>query len=360
MTMSFKKAVRKAQKIKMAIQGPSGAGKTFSALRVATALVKRTDPGKEIAFIDTEKSAPMYAPPFDFAIDDDFGEGPKLSYSPKVLIEKLENARKAGIFGAVIVDSFTHFWEGPGGFLAMHAAIGERQKASGKKEDTWGNWKFIDPDYDALWTYIRSYPLHIILCLRSEEKTEKGSDGKVERLGLKAQFRKNWEYEVDIQFAINNQTMVPWKHRLGSVLNDKVFKNPGEEVAEVIANWLSTGAVAVEPSRTESAPPPGPSVAKVAPPPSPTFEDTAPNTEPNPLTEGEPNVAASAPPPPQQTVFDDLLAKIKTAATEPMLQSLRIAVKKAVADKLIDGSGAEYKALSEAYAARNKELKAAA
>ena len=320
----FKKAQRRAQKIKMAIQGPAGGGKTFTALNVATALVKRTDPGKEIAFIDTEKSAEMYAPPFEFAIDNDFGEGPKLSYSPKALIEKLENARKAGCFGAVIVDSFTHFWEGPGGFLAMHAAIGERQKSNGKKEDTWGNWKFIDPEYDALWTYIRSYPLHLILCLRSEEKTEKGSDGKIERLGLKAQFRKNWEYEVDIQFAINNQVMSAWKHRLGAALNDKVFKNPGDDVAEVISNWLSTGA----PVQEEVRPPIQSSTNE-------TSETTAPVVN-----------------------VDTLLAGIEAATTLEELTAAGKPVKKANGDKLLDPT--QYKLLSDAYSAKQKSLKAVA
>ncbi len=345
----FKPAIRKAKKIKMSIQGPSGSGKTFSALKIATALIARTDPGKQIAFVDTEKSADMYAPPFVFEIDSDFGEGPKLSYHPDRLIEKLENARKAGIFGAVVVDSLTHIWDGQGGFLSMHADVGAQQKARGKQEDTWGNWKLIDPAYDAMWTYIRNYPLHLILCLRAEEKTEKNAAGKIEKVGLQAIFRKKWEFEVDIQFAIVDEgsVMIPWKHRLGSALADKTFKKPGDNVAEAIVDWLSTGA-------PEEAPKPSPA------PPQPT--DVRRNATPakRPPLDDAPAAMLDG-----QAAADAGVAKCEAAALDPttvaqainarMLASaspseLALVAKEASAAKAAGQLNAdEYKALTKTY-----------
>ncbi len=332
MATGFKKAHRTAKKIKMSIQGPSGAGKTYTALNVATSLIQKTDPGKRIAFIDTEHSASMYSPPFDFDVDDDFGEGPSLSYHPDKLIAKLESARKSGEYGVVVVDSMTHIWDGQGGFLSMHAALGERQKAKGKQEDTWGNWKFIDPDYDALWTYIRNYPLHVILCMRSEEKTEKNAAGKVEKVGLQAIFRKKWEFEVDIQFAVVDQgsVMTPWKHRLGNHLHDKIFKKPGENVVDCIMAYLAEGT---------------PEVVKAMPHPEPILDEE----EPAPHTEREPQVSH----------VESLMAKIEACSTASDLATLKGHIKTALADKLITME--EYTGvLSPVYAAKNKHFKAVA
>ncbi len=343
----FKPAARKAKKLKFSIQGPSGAGKTYTALKVATALVARTCPGKEIAFVDTEKSADMYAPPFVFAIDADFGEGPKLSYHPHRLIEKLENARKAGCFGAVIVDSLTHIWDGQGGFLSMHADLGEKQKAKGKQEDTWGNWKFIDPDYDALWTYIRNYPLHLILCLRSEEKTEKNAAGKIEKVGLQAIFRKKWEFEVDVQFAVvdGGSVMAVWKTRIDT-LRDKSFKNPGDNVAEFLAEYLATGAPELDA--------PTPITAASSPPaPTPTVVKTqAPvNIEPSPETERH---VPAAPAP--MSVADSLVAEINAARTLDDLKALVSSIKTARSNKAITEEERNGP-ITKAYSEKQKALK---
>src|SRR5438105_1580927 len=60
---------QESAKIKFALQGGSGMGKTYSALAVMTALVGRTDPGKRVFLVDTENSARLYKcprGPFDF------------------------------------------------------------------------------------------------------------------------------------------------------------------------------------------------------------------------------------------------------------------------------------------------------
>ncbi len=344
MATGFKKAQRTAKKIKMSIQGPSGAGKTYSALSVATALINKTDPGKRIAFIDTEHSAAMYSPPFDFDVDDDFGEGPNLSYHPSKLIEKLESARKSGEYGVVVIDSMTHIWDGQGGFLSMHAALGERQKAKGKQEDTWGNWKFIDPDYDALWTYIRNYPLHVILCMRSEEKTEKNAAGKIEKVGLQAIFRKKWEFEVDIQFAVVDQgsIMTPWKHRLGNHLHDKIFKKPGDNVVDCITAYLAEGV----PEPVAGRPIPKEAIVEID------EEREAIQEEASPNTERQPEAVAKTP-------VAVLAAKIEVSATLGDLAAVKAEIKTALADKMITMD--EYTGtLSPVFASKNKSLKAQA
>ncbi len=53
--MAFKKAERKTLKIRMALAGPAGSGKTISALRLAKGIASKT--GLRIGLIDTEKES---------------------------------------------------------------------------------------------------------------------------------------------------------------------------------------------------------------------------------------------------------------------------------------------------------------
>ncbi|MEX0686194.1 MAG: AAA family ATPase, partial [Balneolales bacterium] len=61
----FQKAIRQNTKIKLAITGSSGSGKTYSALRLAHGLAENG----RVALIDTENnSASLYAETFDFDV----------------------------------------------------------------------------------------------------------------------------------------------------------------------------------------------------------------------------------------------------------------------------------------------------
>lgn len=319
----FRKAQRKFVPFKGSIQGASGAGKTYSALNIMTSLIGITSPGKGIAFIDTEKSAELYSPPFEFAVDDDFGEGNKLSYDYKKLIEKLENARRAGEFGGVIIDSMTHFWKEKGGFTSRIDAICDQQRARGGKGDSFAAWKEVDPMYRELMTYIRQYPLHIIMCIRAkqayEDVVENGKKKKI-KVGMEPEFRDGFEYEMDAQFSINHDhVLVPLKHRLGSVL-ETTFKNPGHDVAIVIADWLAGGA--------QVASPPVQAAALVA-----------------------ESQASSA--------FDDLMNLIEvTNDLDRLRNDARASIKKALDDKQI--SLDQYKQISAKWAEKGKALAAAA
>ena len=65
MQMSFKKATKAQANLHASVFGPSGAGKTFTSLRVGTGLAG----GRPIAVIDTERgSASKYADRFTFDV----------------------------------------------------------------------------------------------------------------------------------------------------------------------------------------------------------------------------------------------------------------------------------------------------
>lgn len=333
--MGFKKAEKKAKKIKMAIQGASGSGKTYTGIKTAIELVAITDPGKRVAVIDTEKAADAYATKLDFDQDTDFGPPDKIDYSPKRLMEKMEEARIAGCYGAVVIDSATHFWKEPGGFLSMIDAITAAQRARGQKENSMAAWKTVDTEYRKLINYIRQYPLHVILCIRAKQGYEKqaGQSGKgTAKVGLDPEFRDNYEYELDAQFAIQevdqDHVMVPLKHRLEEYLDRKVFKNPGRDFAEVIAKWCSDGKVQAE----EAVPPPPP----------PAATDVAANM-----------IETEEPP-----LFVQFVMELEKASTEADVKRIGSEISKAGKDKLL--SGDEYKQCSELYKARLNTVRAAA
>jgi len=81
----FKKAEKKNLKLRLALCGPAGAGKTYSALSVASAM------GGRIAVVDTEHgSASKYADVFEFDVVE------PNCFDPRELIETIRYAEKNG------------------------------------------------------------------------------------------------------------------------------------------------------------------------------------------------------------------------------------------------------------------------
>lgn len=229
MAFEFKKATKAAAKLRMVLHGPSGSGKTFSALSIAKHL------GERVAVIDTEQgSASKYADLFDFDVCEIFG-----TYNPRHLIEGLKVA--AADHDVVVLDSATHFWHGEGGFLSLVDKEAKRSQANGKKYDQFGAWKSVDPLYRELVTVMLNLPCHLIVCVRA--KTEYGRDdkGKIEKLGMKPEFREGFEYEMDVEGALSiDHTLTISKTRINS-LDGEVFVKPGKDLADKMTAWLNSG-----------------------------------------------------------------------------------------------------------------------
>lgn len=109
-TFEAKPAIREQVPVLMGIMGPSGGGKTFSALRVATGIQQVT--GGDIYGIDTEARRMLhYADQFKFKhvqFDAPFGS---LDY-----LEAIQHCVKQGA-KVIVIDSMSHEHEGPGGLL---------------------------------------------------------------------------------------------------------------------------------------------------------------------------------------------------------------------------------------------------
>ena len=103
-TMEIRKSERKNAKIKLALQGSAGSGKTYSSLLLAKGLLG-VDFSK-IAIIDTENgSADLYAHLGNYNV---ISMDPP--YSPERYIEAITLCEKAGM-EVIVLDSISHCWD---------------------------------------------------------------------------------------------------------------------------------------------------------------------------------------------------------------------------------------------------------
>jgi len=225
--IQLKKATRKQVKLRLNISAPSGAGKTYSALRMAYGLC---GDWSKVAVIDTENgSASLYSNLGEFNVID-------LSppFKPETYTEALNACVSAGM-EVVIIDSTTHEW-------ACLIEENELLAQSKFRGNTWSAWSQTTPRHDKFINSILHSPVHIITCTRSKMETIMGDDKKVKKVGMKDVQREGWEYELTISLNIDRDThlAIPSKDRT----NLFEGKNPfliTEETGKEIADWCNSG-----------------------------------------------------------------------------------------------------------------------
>lgn len=257
----FKKATKETAKLRLALAGPSGAGKTFTALTLATHLAH----GGRIAVIDTERgSASKYADLFTFDTLD------LTSFHPKTYIEAIEAAAAAG-YAVLIIDSLSHAWMGRDGALELVDRAAKRSQSG----NSFGAWREVTPLHNALVDALVSAPLHLIATLRSkqeyvQEKNERTGRTEIRKVGLAPVQRDGLEYEFDVfgEMSAPDNTLVISKSRCPA-LSGAVVEKPGQSVAATLLHWLTDGAPALStpaapveaPAETPATPPTPPAAA---------------------------------------------------------------------------------------------------
>lgn len=227
--MSFVKAERKKTKLRLSIQGISGSGKTYSALKLATGM------GGPIAVIDTERgSSSLYSDDFNFDICQI--EPP---FSPDKYIKSVKEAEKAG-YNVLIIDSLSHAWAGDGGILDLHT----KKTAASAKGNSFTAWKDITPLQNRLIETILQSKLHVIVCMRCKThydivKGEKGESKPIKH-GLAPIQRAEMEYEFDCVFELSQNNYANSTKDRTKLFVGKDFiitEQTGIELLE----WLNTG-----------------------------------------------------------------------------------------------------------------------
>lgn len=223
MSFTFTRATKSSAKLRAALFGPSGAGKTFTALRIAAGL------GGAIAVIDTERgSASKYADRFAFDVLD-LEHAAIPSYQGAIAA-----AAQAG-YPVLIIDSLSHGWQ------ELLQEI-DRLAAAKYRGNTWSAWSEGTPKQRALVEAILTYPGHVIATMRSRTEWSIEADGKGRqkpvRVGLAPEQGKGIEYEFDLLLELSPDHIGRViKDRTGK-FQDELLDKPGEDFGQALAVWL--------------------------------------------------------------------------------------------------------------------------
>ncbi|MFF9312198.1 AAA family ATPase [Streptomyces sp. NPDC014748] len=237
MNFSFTPATRETARARIGLQGPAGSGKTKSALRIAEGLAN----GGTIGLVDTERrSALKYAPvPGKPELGGHvFGHMPMDTHDPRNLIQAVRAAEEANV-AVLIVDSWSHFWNGRGGLLSIVEETGAKARGG-----TFGAWKDANPIEQDMLDAMLNFRGHLIVTMRT--KNDYVIEGKtVTKVGTKAVQREGAEYELDVVMDMVQGTATVTKTRY-TPLEGMVVHHPGEDVAELILEQLGQGVDPVQ------------------------------------------------------------------------------------------------------------------
>ena len=221
----YVKAEKKKSKLRLAIFGVAGSGKTMTSLRIAKGI------GGKVALIDTEKgSAAKYADRFDFDIAE--LETPIIDN----YIIAISTAQSCG-YDVLIIDSLSHGWQ------ELLDEVNRIAKAK-FKGNTFSAWSEGTPKQRKLINAILSFRGHLIATMRSKTEYALNNDnGKMQpsRVGLSPEQGKDIEYEFDMLMEISQENIARvLKDRTGKY-QEAIIEKPGEELGKSLITWLNEG-----------------------------------------------------------------------------------------------------------------------
>jgi hypothetical protein len=226
----FQQAIKQEAKLRLAIAGPAGSGKTYTGLSIAVPLAQ----GGKIAVVDTEHgSASKYADLFKFDVMEMFPP-----FHPDRFIEAIKEAQNAG-YAVIVLDSLSHEWSGTGGILEVI----DNFAAQSNSKNTFAAWKKGTPLQNKLIDTIIGCNIHVIATLRTKQDyvIEPDERGKMtpKKIGLAPVQRDGFEYEFDVVMNMDNDNQgLIVKTRCPDLMGG-VFKKPGKDIAEILIGWLS-------------------------------------------------------------------------------------------------------------------------
>jgi hypothetical protein len=222
----FQPAAREQVKARIALTGPAGSGKTYTALMLATHL------SDKVAAIDTERGRMR-----EHATRFRFDHHAPARFDPRDLIRHLAVAAEHG-YGAVVIDSLSHYWIGEGG--ALEFVDSYEGRTGGKFQ---GGWKDFRPIENRMWAAIMAYPGHVIATMRVKTAYVIESNKPV-KVGLKPEQREGTDYEFSIVGEMDREHTLSITKSTCEELVDARIPRPGEDLADVIGAWCGVGVAA--------------------------------------------------------------------------------------------------------------------
>ena len=228
--MKFSQATRKRVFLKLAITGPTGSVKTYSANLLAAGLAD----GGKIAILDTEnKSASLYADRFKFDVLD-----VSPPFTETKFIEGIRGAVQEG-YSILIIDSFSHAWQG---ILDYKAAL------DAKGGNSYVNWNKASAKFNDVLSALLQSQIHIIACMRSKMDyiLEPDSKGRMapRRVGLAPIMRDGIEYEFTTVFDGDLDHFVTVSKDRTGLFVDQRFQIT-EDTGHKLLEWLASAPEAL-------------------------------------------------------------------------------------------------------------------
>ena len=222
--LNLRVSSKKQAKIKLALQGCAGSGKTYSALLLAYGL---TNDWTKIAIIDSENgSADLYASLGNYNVlplQDNF--------TPETYIEAIKICEEAKM-EVIIIDSISQCWDN---LLEYHANL---------QGNSFTNWQKITPRINAFMQKILQSPSHVICTMRCKQDyvlSEKNGKMIPEKVGLKAVMRDGIDYEFTIVLDINMKHQAIASKDRTSLFMGKPDFTITPTTGQIILDWCNNG-----------------------------------------------------------------------------------------------------------------------
>ena len=223
--MNLRQSERKRAKIKMALQGSAGSGKTYSSLLLAKGLTNGDF--SKVAIIDTENgSADLYA---------HLGQYNVLSltppFTPEKYIEAIEVCLKVEM-RVIIIDGISQCWDE---LIDFHSKL---------PGNSFANWSKITPRQKAFVDKILQADAHIIATMRTKQDyVLNQKDGKYipEKVGLKAVQRDEVDYEFTLVFDIDSKHFATASKDRTNLFSSKPEFKINSATGKKILDWCNNG-----------------------------------------------------------------------------------------------------------------------
>ena len=201
-TFDYGPAVRATLPLILGVAGPTGSGKTFSALRLATGMQRVT--GGDVALIDTEaKRATAYDRYFKFN-HLDFAP----PFGPIDYLQAIEYAISKGA-KHIVIDSMTHEHSGPGGVMDQIETFLDKKCGNDYAARDRMNMvahKGPKADRKMLNNFIIQAGrggVNFILCYRADEKVKPIKGEGIQNMGMTPETTSKLVYEMMAMFLLS-------------------------------------------------------------------------------------------------------------------------------------------------------------
>lgn len=239
--MAFELATRRKTKLRLALEGPAGSGKTLSSLLIAFGItgdwskvgIADTEHCRALAYVGREEKT--------WSVGQFRHQPLDPPYTLSRYLDVMKEAERAGL-EVLILDSISHAWMGKGGILDY---VNEATRASQSK-NSFNAWDKGTKAQDTFVEAIMASPMHIIATMRVKTawdivEDERGKKKPV-KIGQAAVQRASTDYEFDVIFTMTNDGHYAEVGKDTTGLYDGRIFVPGPEIGMQFLAWSEEGA----------------------------------------------------------------------------------------------------------------------